>query len=48
VTTLLIVAAIFLALWLIGPKLIRVWDGLKTHHRQVEAVRKIKEEDFPD
>jgi hypothetical protein len=48
VTTLLIAAAVFVAVCLIGPKLIRVWKGEKTHHRQLEADRKAKEEDFPD
>ena len=48
VTILLIAAAVFVAVYLIGPRLILVWKGVKTHHRKLEADRKAMEEDFPD
>ena len=48
VTTLLIAGAVFVAVCFIGPKVIRDWKAVKTHHHQLEADRKAKEEDFPD
>ena len=48
ITLLLITAVILAAVFLIGPKLVRVWKGENAHLRQLEADRKAKEADYPD